>query len=145
MTGSNTLQRRHNERDGVSNHRRLHCLLNCWFGRRSKNLSKLRFIGHLMTSSWILWESWNLLLHYKRHINQFASPEPNLITKLCLLCQSFNQYVAEGVVEIQILWQLVLLFRILFNLTLKHCPCMRIALSWRVQKSVAPLLLLTTE
>ena len=36
---------RHNERDGVSNHRRLHCLLNCWFRRRSKNTWKLRVTG----------------------------------------------------------------------------------------------------
>ena len=62
------LQRRHNERDGVSNHRRLDCLLNCLFVRRkSKKTSKLRVtvlcestgdqkgpvtkIFHLMTSS----------------------------------------------------------------------------------------------
>ena len=36
------LQWRHNERDGISNHRRLHCLLNCWFRRRKKKTSKLR-------------------------------------------------------------------------------------------------------
>ena len=40
-----TLQWRHNERDGVSNHRRLHCLLNCCFRRRSKKTSKIRVIG----------------------------------------------------------------------------------------------------
>ena len=39
------LQWRHNERDGVSKHRRLHCLLNCWFRRRSKKTAKLRVIG----------------------------------------------------------------------------------------------------
>ena len=41
------LQWRHrpNERNGVSNHRRLHCLLNCWFRRRSKKTSKLRVLG----------------------------------------------------------------------------------------------------
>ena len=39
------LQWRHNERDGVSNHRRLHCLLNCWFRHRSKKISKLRVTG----------------------------------------------------------------------------------------------------
>ena len=37
-----TSQWRHNERDGVSNHRCLHCFLNCWFRRRSKKTSKLR-------------------------------------------------------------------------------------------------------
>ena len=40
-----SLQWRHNERDGISNHRRLHCLLNCWFRRRPKKTSKLRVTG----------------------------------------------------------------------------------------------------
>ena len=39
------LQWRHDERDCVSNHRRLHCLLNCWLMRRSKKTSKLRVTG----------------------------------------------------------------------------------------------------
>ena len=40
------LQWRHNERDGVpSNHRRLDCLLNRLFRRRSKKTSKLRVTG----------------------------------------------------------------------------------------------------
>ena len=37
---------RHSERYGVSNHRRLDCLLNCLFRRRSKKTSKLRATGH---------------------------------------------------------------------------------------------------
>ena len=40
-----TLHRRHNERNGVSNHRRLDCLLNRSFRRRSKKTSKLRVTG----------------------------------------------------------------------------------------------------
>ena len=36
-------KQRHNERDGVSNHRLLDCLLNRLFRRRSKKTSKLRF------------------------------------------------------------------------------------------------------
>ena len=36
---------RHNDRDGVSNHRRLDCLLNHLFKRRSKKASKLRVTG----------------------------------------------------------------------------------------------------
>ena len=40
-----SLQWRHNERDGVSNHRRLYCLLNRLFRRRSKRTSKLRNTG----------------------------------------------------------------------------------------------------
>ena len=39
------LQWRHNERDGVSNHRHLNCLLNHLFGRRPKKTSKLRVTG----------------------------------------------------------------------------------------------------
>ena len=57
-----SLHWRHNDRDGVSNHRRLDCLLNGLFRRRAKNTSKLRLTrhcdrwipltkGHLMTSS----------------------------------------------------------------------------------------------
>ena len=40
-----TLRWRHNERDGVSNHRRLDCLLNRLFRRTSKKTSKLRDTG----------------------------------------------------------------------------------------------------
>ena len=40
-----TSQWRHNGHCGVSNHRRLHCLLNCWFRRRSKKTSKLHVTG----------------------------------------------------------------------------------------------------
>ena len=36
-----SLQWRHNDRDGVLNHRRLDCLLNHLFRRRSKETSKL--------------------------------------------------------------------------------------------------------
>ena len=39
------LQWRHNEHDGVSNHRRLDCSLNRLFRRRSKKTSKLRITG----------------------------------------------------------------------------------------------------
>ena len=39
------LQWRHNERVGVSNHRRLDCLLKRMFGRRSKKTSELRVTG----------------------------------------------------------------------------------------------------
>ena len=39
------LQWRHNECDGVSNHRPRHCLLNRLFERRSKKISKLRVTG----------------------------------------------------------------------------------------------------
>ena len=41
----NTFQWRYDERDGVLNHRRLDCLLNRLFRRRSKKTSKLRVTG----------------------------------------------------------------------------------------------------
>ena len=40
-----TLQWRHKERDGVSNHWCSNCLLNRVFGRRSKETSKLHVTG----------------------------------------------------------------------------------------------------
>ena len=40
-----SLQWRHNEHDGISNHQPHHCLLNRLFGRRSKKTSKLRITG----------------------------------------------------------------------------------------------------
>ena len=40
-----TLQWRHNECNGISNHRRLACLLNGLFGHRSKKISKLHVTG----------------------------------------------------------------------------------------------------
>ena len=46
-----TLQWHHNEQDGVSNHQRLRCLLNCWFRRRSKKTSKLRVTGLCVRNS----------------------------------------------------------------------------------------------
>ena len=40
-----SLQWRHNDQNSVSNHQRLHCLLNRFFGHRSKKTSKLRVTG----------------------------------------------------------------------------------------------------
>ena len=45
VQGPEPLQRRHNRRDGVSNHQPRDCLLNRLFGRRSKKTSKLRVNG----------------------------------------------------------------------------------------------------
>ena len=39
------LQWRHDEHDGVSDHRRLHCLFKCWLTGRSKEIPKLRVTG----------------------------------------------------------------------------------------------------
>ena len=49
---SYSLQWRHNDRDGVSNHRPHHCLLNSIFRRRSKITGLCaKIVFHLMTSS----------------------------------------------------------------------------------------------
>ena len=48
------LQWRHNERHGVSNHWRLHCLLNCW--PRSKKTSKPRVTGPFAGNSLVTGE-----------------------------------------------------------------------------------------
>ena len=45
LTTRNTLQWRHDECDGVSNHQPYQCLLNRLFGRRSKKTSKLHVTG----------------------------------------------------------------------------------------------------
>ena len=49
--GLDSLQWRHNERDSISNHQRLHCLLNCWFGRRSKKTPKALSLQHLVINN----------------------------------------------------------------------------------------------
>ena len=45
LSPDGALHLRHSERDGVSNHRRLDCVLNRLFRRRSKKTSKLRVTG----------------------------------------------------------------------------------------------------
>ena len=51
MTSQLSLQWRHNERDGVSNHQPCDCLHNRLFRRRSKKTSKLRVTGICMGNS----------------------------------------------------------------------------------------------
>ena len=50
------LQWRHNERDGVTNHQRIHCLFNRLFRRRSKKTSKLRVTGFCEGNSPVIGE-----------------------------------------------------------------------------------------
>ena len=51
VSGKYTLQWRHRERDGVSNHRRLDYLINRLFRRRWKKTSKLRVTGFCEANS----------------------------------------------------------------------------------------------
>ena len=70
-----SLQWRHNERHVVSNHQRLHCLLNCWFWRRSKKTSKLCVIGFCAGNSPVIGEfpaqktsnAENVFIWWRRH------------------------------------------------------------------------------
>ena len=55
-TSDKALQWRHNERDDVSNHQRLDCLLHCSFRRRSKKTSKLRVTGRCKGNSPVIGE-----------------------------------------------------------------------------------------
>ena len=68
-----TLHWRHNERDGVSKHRRLDWLLNRLFRRRSKKTSKLRVTG--------LWEgnSWPVNSSYKGPVTRKMLPFDDVI------------------------------------------------------------------
>ena len=67
-----TLQRRHDEPDGVSNDGRLYCLLNRLFKRRSNKISKLRVTGLCIISPIIFDHGLTLIpawisnyIHYK--------------------------------------------------------------------------------
>ena len=74
---SATSQLRHNERDGVSNHRRLDCWLNRLFSRTSKNTSKLRVTGFVRETTG---DRWIPLIKGQPHANCFHA-----IYHLCYL------------------------------------------------------------
>ena len=96
-----SLQRRHNEHDGVWNHQPYDCLLNYLFRRRTKKTSKLRVTGlcegnlpvnsaqegpvrqkcfHLMTSSCEVHECHHLS-NYEQH-NTWIPPTVTSVTEL---------------------------------------------------------------
>ena len=95
------LQWRHNENDGVSNHRRLDCLLSRLFRRRSKNTSKSRVTGLCEGNSPVSCE----FPHggpVKRTIFPFDAVDsgfmrPPEINTLVLLCKTNWCYSFEGV------------------------------------------------
>ena len=72
------LQWRHNERNGVLNHRRLHYLLICWFRRRAKKTSKLRVPGLCAENSPVTGEfptqkannAQNVFISWRHHASQ---------------------------------------------------------------------------
>ena len=76
-----TLQWRHNERSSVSNHQRLHCLLNCRFRRRSKKTSKLCVTGLFVGNSPVTGEfpalkvsnAENVSIGWRHHVCTYSS------------------------------------------------------------------------
>ena len=73
-----SLQWRHNERDGVSNHQPHDCLLNLLFRRRSKKTSKLRVTGLCAGNSLVN-------SPHKRPIMRKMFPFDDVIMSMCLL------------------------------------------------------------
>ena len=69
--GTQTLQWRHNERDGVSNHQPRHCLLNRLFRHRSKQTSKLHVTG--------VWEGWPVNSPHKGPVTRKMFPFDDVI------------------------------------------------------------------
>ena len=76
--GQIPLQWRPNERDGVSNHRRLHCLFNCWFGadqrRKHQSSASLAFVR------WI--HRWRVNSPHKRPATRKMLPFDDVIIPL---------------------------------------------------------------
>ena len=74
----NTLQWRHNERDGVSNHQPHVCLLSYLYSRRAKKISKLRVTGLCEGNSPVTGEfpaqkvinAENVSIWWRHHISQ---------------------------------------------------------------------------
>ena len=91
-----SLQWRHNEHDGVSNHRRVHCLLNCWFWRRTKKTSKLRVIDLCGGNSPVTGDRW-------RHHVQVIWQCPLKTQTICRGCSSQNRQRNVDV-ELYLMW-----------------------------------------
>ena len=78
---------RHNEHDGVSNHRRLYCLLNSVFRRRSQKTSKLCVTGPCEDNSQVIGEfpaqrasnAENVSIWWRGHIFDIAATVGNII------------------------------------------------------------------
>ena len=76
-----SLQWRHNERGGVSNHRHLDCLLNHSFRRRSKKSPKLRVTGNSPVTGEFpaqrISNAGNVSIWWRHHVNKPGVPRPD--------------------------------------------------------------------
>ena len=95
-----SLQWRHHEHDGVSNHRRVHNLLNCWFRRRSKKTSKLRVIDLYGGDSPVTGDRW-------RHHVQVIWQCPLQPQTICRGCSSQNRQRTVDF-EFYLMWGFIL-------------------------------------
>ena len=73
--GNSSLRWRHNERGSVSNHQRLHCLVNCQFRRSSASLA---FVWGI--------HQWPVNSPHKRPVTRKVFPFDDVI--MCLVCSS---------------------------------------------------------
>ena len=103
--GQSPLQWRHNERNGVSNHWRLQCLLDCRSRRRSKKTSKLRVTGLCAGNSPLTCEfpaqkasnAENVSIWWRHHVDHWCGPH-----NLCTVCLAYHSYYKLN----EILWPL---------------------------------------
>ena len=94
-----TLQWRHNEHDGVSNHRPYDCLFNCFFRRRSTKTQKLRVTGLCEGNSPVTGEfpaqmasnAGNISIWWRHHVDLVLSEYVCLSTRM--VKQNANQSV----------------------------------------------------
>ena len=106
-----SLRWRHNERDGVSNHRRHDCLPNCLFRRRSKKTSKLRVTGHCERNSSVTGElpsqrasnAENVSIGWRHHVETKQAIWQALKDKNCNSASIINyRWISICVVWLQI-------------------------------------------
>ena len=102
---ADTLQWRHKEHDGVSNHRRLDCLHNRLFRRRSKKTSKLRVTGLCEGNSSVTGEfpaqrasnAENISIWWRHH-------DTMLRTAVCIKWNQLYHTLHAHITEQSILW-----------------------------------------
>ena len=86
-----SLQWRHNERDGVSNHQPRDCLLDYLFGRRSKKTSKLRVTGICVGNSLVTGKN----SPHKRPVTWKMFPFDDVIMYFCRVMVLSEGKIAE--------------------------------------------------
>ena len=97
------LKWRHNERDGVWNHRRFDDLLNCLFRRRSNKTSKLRVTGLCERNSPVAGEfpsQWaskaeNVSIWWRHHCKRLLSEHPSWVT-IAAWCRNWTSQSMIG-------------------------------------------------